>query len=203
MGLPTLLTHADAAMSTSGKLTLITGPSGVGKGTLVNLLLERHPSIWLSVSATTRSPRSGEQEGVQYFFHSRDRFDALVAGGGFLEWAEFAGNCYGTPRQPVEERMAEGRPVLLEIELEGARQVRRSFPDGFQIFLAPPSFEELERRIRGRGTDSEEAIQRRLSRARDELKAQAEFDAVVVNDNLDSALQQLERYMDFSSENLS
>ena len=199
MGLPTLLTHADAAMSTSGKLTLITGPSGVGKGTLVNLLLERHPSIWLSVSATTRSPRSGEQEGVQYFFHSRDRFDALVAGGGFLEWAEFAGNCYGTPRQPVEERMAEGRPVLLEIELEGARQVRHSFPEGFQIFLAPPSFEELERRIRGRGTDSEEAIQRRLSRARDELKAQAEFDAVVVNDNLDSALQQIERYMGLSS----
>ena len=186
-------------MSTSGKLTLITGPSGVGKGTLVNQLLERHPKIWLSVSATTRSPRSGEQEGVQYFFHSRDRFDALVAGGGFLEWAEFAGNCYGTPRQPVEERMAEGRPVLLEIELEGARQVRRSFPEGFQIFLAPPSFEELERRIRGRGTDAEEAIQRRLSRARDELKAQAEFDAVVVNDNLDSALQQLERYMGLSS----
>ena len=199
MGLPTLLTDVDAAMSTSGKLTLITGPSGVGKGTLVNQLMERHPNIWLSVSATTRTPRSGEQEGVQYFFHSRDRFDALVAGGGFLEWAEFAGNCYGTPRQPVEERMAEGRPVLLEIELEGARQVRRSFPEGFQIFLAPPSFEELERRIRGRGTDSEEAIQRRLSRARDELKAQAEFDAVVVNDNLDSALQQIERYMGLSS----
>ena len=199
MGLPTLLTHADPAMSTSGKLTLITGPSGVGKGTLVKQLLERHPNIWLSVSATTRTPRSGEQEGVQYFFHSRDRFDALVAGGGFLEWAEFAGNCYGTPRQPVEERMAEGRPVLLEIELEGARQVRRSFSEGFQIFLAPPSFEELERRIRGRGTDSEEAIQRRLSRARDELKAQAEFDAVVVNDNLDSALQQIERYMGLSS----
>ena len=186
-------------MSTSGKLTLITGPSGVGKGTLVNQLMERHPNIWLSISATTRTPRSGEQEGVQYFFHSRDRFDALVAGGGFLEWAEFAGNCYGTPRQPVEERMAEGRPVLLEIELEGARQVRRSFSEGFQIFLAPPSFEELERRIRGRGTDSEEAIQRRLSRARDELKAQAEFDAVVVNDNLDSALQQIERYMGLSS----
>ena len=121
-----------------------------------------------------------------------------MASGGLLEWAEFAGNCYGTPRQPVEERMAEGRPVLLEIELEGARQVRRSFPEGFQIFLAPPSFEELERRIRGRGTDSEEAIQRRLSRARDELKAQAEFDAVVVNDELDLALQQLEGYVELN-----
>ena len=162
-------------------------------------LLERHPQIWLSVSATTRSPRQGEQDGVNYFFHSRAGFEALVDEGGFLEWAEFAGNCYGTPRRPVEEQLAGGRPVLLEIELEGARQVRRSFPDGFQIFLAPPSFEELERRIRGRGTDSEEAIQRRLSRARDELKAQAEFDVVVVNDNLDSALQQLERYMGLGS----
>ena len=107
------------------------------------------------------------------------------------------------PRRPVEEQLAGGRPVLLEIELEGARQVRRSFPDGFQIFLAPPSFEELERRIRGRGTDSEAAIQLRLSRARDELKAQAEFDVVVVNDNLDSALQQLERYMGLSSGDLN
>ena len=182
-------------MSTSGKLTLITGPSGVGKGTLVNQLLERHPQIWLSVSATTRSPRQGEQNGINYFFHSRAGFEALVEQGGFLEWAEFAGNCYGTPRGPVEQQMAAGRPVLLEIELEGARQVRRSFPNGFQIFLAPPSFEELERRIRGRGTDSEEAIQRRLTRAREELEAQQEFDAVVINDDLESALNQVETLM--------
>ena len=178
-----------------GQLTVITGPSGVGKGTLVKLLLARNPSIWLSVSATTRSPREGELDGVSYFFHSRDQFDALVAAGGLLEWAEFAGNCYGTPRQPVEDQLATGRPVLLEIELEGARQVRRSFPEGVQIFLAPPSYGELERRIRGRGTDSEDAIGRRLARAKEELEAQAEFDAVVINDDLDQALQRLEQLM--------
>ena len=178
-----------------GTLTVITGPSGVGKGTLVQRLLARHPSIWVSVSATTRAPRQGECEGESYFFHSRDRFDALVKEGGLLEWAEFAGNCYGTPRAPVEQRLQEGRPVLLEIELEGARQVRRSFPEAVQIFLAPPSFEELERRIRGRGTDAEEAIQRRLLRAREELNAQGEFDAVVVNADLEQALMKLEGLM--------
>ena len=184
------------AMASSGKLTVITGPSGVGKGTLVSRLLERNPQIWLSVSATTRSPRDGEREGCNYFFLNRDRFQQLIADSGLLEWAEFAGNCYGTPREPVERQLGQGRPVLLEIELEGARQVRRSFPEAQQIFLAPPCFEELERRIRGRGTDGEDAIQRRLLRAREELKAQNEFDAVVVNDNLDQALLQLEAQMD-------
>ena len=184
-----------ALTETSARLTVLTGPSGVGKGTLVTRLRERHPSLWLSVSATTRSPRDGERDGEHYFFHTRDRFDALVAEGGLLEWAEFAGNCYGTPRQPVEAQLAEGLPVLLEIELEGARQVRRSFPQAFQIFLAPPSFDALEQRIRGRGTDSEEAIQKRLARARQELEAQAEFDAVVVNDDLELALAELERLM--------
>jgi len=166
-----------------GRLFLITGPSGVGKGTLVAALLRRHPQIWLSISATTRH------------FLDRQRFDADVAAGGLLEWAEFAGNCYGTPRRPVEERLASGRPVLLEIELEGARQVRRSFPSGFQIFIKPPSFEELERRIRGRGTDSDAAIARRLERARIELEAEAEFDAVLVNADLELALAELERLM--------
>ena len=178
-----------------GRLTLITGPSGVGKGTLVQGLLERHPEIWLSISATTRPPRAGEMEGEQYFFLSREGFERQVADGGFLEWAEFAGNLYGTPRQPVEAQLAAGRPVLLEIELEGARQVRRSFAAGYQIFVEPPSFAELERRIRGRGTDSEEAISRRLERARVELAAAAEFDAVLVNGELDKALAELERLM--------
>jgi len=179
----------------AGRLTVITGPSGVGKGTLVARLLQRHPQIWLSVSATTRTPRSGEVEGSSYFFLDRPSFEGQVAGGGFLEWAEFAGNLYGTPRQAVERQLAIGRPVLLEIELEGARLVRRSFPAGFQVFLEPPSFEELERRIRGRGTDSEEAIARRLERARVELAAAGEFDARLVNGDLEEALAQLERLM--------
>jgi guanylate kinase len=155
--------------------------------------MQRHPHLWLSVSATTRSPRAGEEEGRHYFFLSREAFERQVAAGGFLEWAEFAGNLYGTPRAAVQERLDAGRPVLLEIELEGARQVRRSFPDGFQVLLRPPSLQELERRIRGRGSDSEEAIRRRLARAREELRAEAEFDAVVVNDDLDLALAELER----------
>jgi guanylate kinase len=184
-----------SATPSTARLTLIAGPSGVGKGTLVARLLERHPRIWLSVSATTRAPREGEQEGVNYVFLSRDAFEERVAAGGFLEWAEFAGNLYGTPRQPLEAKLAEGRPVLLEIELEGARQVRRSFPAGFQLLLKPPSFAELERRIRGRGTDAEAAIERRLERARAELAAEAEFDAVLVNDDLEVALAELERLM--------
>jgi guanylate kinase len=184
-----------AEVSSAGRLFLITGPSGVGKGTLVAALLQRHPQIWLSISATTRAPRAGEQEGQHYFFLERASFEAKVAQGGLLEWAEFAGNCYGTPREPVEQQLAAGRPVLLEIELEGARQVRRSFPSGFQIFIKPPSFEELERRIRGRGTDSDQAIARRLERARVELEAEAEFDAVLVNADLDQALAELERLM--------
>jgi guanylate kinase len=178
------------------RLTVITGPSGVGKGTLVGQLLQRHPQIWLSVSATTRAPRQGEVEGQSYFFLSREHFEQQVAEGGFLEWAEFAGNLYGTPREPVETQLAAGRPVLLEIELEGARQVRRSFPAGFQVFLKPPSLAELERRIRGRGTDSEEAIRRRLERARVELAAEGEFDAALVNGDLTAALAQLEALMD-------
>lgn len=177
------------------RLTVITGPSGVGKGTLVRRLLERHPQIWLSVSATTRAPRPGEVDGESYFFLGREAFERQVAAGGFLEWAEFAGHLYGTPREPVERQLEQGRPVLLEIELEGARQVRRSFPAGVQLLIKPPSFAELERRIRGRGSDSEEAIRRRLERARVELAAEAEFDAVLVNADLDEACEQLERLM--------
>jgi guanylate kinase len=197
--IPTLLANCSTALppeSLHARLTVISGPSGVGKGTLVALLLDRHPRIWLSVSATTRAPRAGEVDGRDYVFLSRDRFEREVAAGGFLEWAEFSGNFYGTPRAPVEEHLRRGAPVLLEIELEGARQVRRSFPSAFQVLIKPPSFEELERRIRGRATDSEAAIARRLARARVELQSEDEFDAVIVNGDLMGALQELEGCME-------
>jgi guanylate kinase len=181
----------------SGRLTVITGPSGVGKGTLVARVLARHPSLWLSVSATTRDPRPGEIDGQHYFFLSREAFEQQVAAGGFLEWAAFAGHLYGTPRGPVEDHLQAGQPVLLEIELEGARQVRQTFPAAFQLLIKPPSFEELERRIRGRGTDSEAAIERRLERARVELQAEAEFDAVLVNADLTAAVAGLEQLLGF------
>lgn len=180
------------------RLTVLSGPSGVGKGTLVKALRKNHPQLWLSVSATTRAARLGEVEAIDYFFKSIDEFKQLVACGGLLEWAQFAGNSYGTPRQPVEQQLAAGAPVLLEIELEGARQVRKTFPEAFQIFLKPPSMAELEARIRGRGTELEAAIQKRLKRAEEELKAELEFDAVVVNNNINDALVQIELLMNLA-----
>jgi len=184
-----------ATQMANGTLTVLTGPSGVGKGTLVKLLRERHPDLYLSVSATTRSPRDGEVDGQDYFFVSRDRFMAMAEAGDLLEWAEFAGNCYGTPRQPIVERLARGEQVLLEIELEGARQVKTTFPEAFRVFVLPPSLDELERRLRSRGQDAEAAIERRLARAREEVAAADEFDQQVVNDDLDKALIQLESIM--------
>ncbi|MDY6937018.1 MAG: guanylate kinase [Cyanobacteriota bacterium] len=177
---------------TPGQLIVFTGPSGVGKGTLLKALRQRHPELLLSISATTRSPRTGEIHGKDYYFTDRSQFDRAIADGQFLEWAEFAGNCYGTPRQPVEEQIRLGRSIVLEIELEGAKQVRQSFPEAFSIFILPPSFEELERRLRSRASDSEAAIVRRLQRAREEITAADEFDVQVVNDNLETTLERLE-----------
>ena len=177
----------------SGKLMILTGPSGVGKGTLMRTLLQRHPELYYSVSATTRAPRSGETDGINYYFVSRTNFEQLVASGEFLEWAEFAGNYYGTPRQPVLEKVNSGKTVLLEIELDGARQVRTSFPQAISIFILPPSLEELEKRIRSRNQDSEDAIARRLILARNEIEAADEFDIQIVNDNFEMALCSLEK----------
>ncbi|GCL40052.1 guanylate kinase [Sphaerospermopsis reniformis] len=175
-----------------GKLIVLTGPSGVGKGTLMQKLLQLHPELYYSVSATTRSPRPGEINGQNYYFITRSQFEKLVAQGEFLEWAEFAGNYYGTPRAAVLEQIQSGKLVILEIELEGARQIRTSYPNALSIFILPPSFSELEKRIRGRGQDSQEAIARRLNRAQEEIEAAAEFDIQIVNDDLETALNQIE-----------
>ncbi|MGF1515102.1 MAG: guanylate kinase [Elainellaceae cyanobacterium] len=176
----------------NGRLIVLTGPSGVGKGTLLDRLLQRHSNLELSVSATTRSPRPGEVEGEDYFFISRAQFERMQTQDELLEWAEFAGNCYGTPRQGVEKQIAAGQSVVLEIELMGARQVRQIFPDAFTIFILPPSIDELERRLRDRGHDSETAIDQRLARARTEISAADEFDLQVVNDDLDRAIAAVE-----------
>lgn len=180
-------------MTAAAPVMVLCGPSGVGKGTVIAGLRQRVPDLWLSVSATTRAARQGETDGVEYFFLPRERFEAMIADDSMLEWAEYAGNLYGTPRRPVEERQSAGTPVLLEIELAGARQVRRSLPEAIQVFLAPPSMTELERRLRGRGTESEEQMQSRLRQARSELAAAeaGEFDHVVVNDDVRGTVRRL------------
>ncbi len=175
-----------------GRLIVFTGPSGVGKGTLLRALRHRYPALKLSVSATTRSPRVGEVDGQDYFFISRDAFQAMIDRGELLEWAEFAGNFYGTPKAAIAQAIEAGHWVILEIELEGARQVRETFPDALQLFVLPPSLEELESRIRLRGTEADDAIERRLQRALVEIEAASEFDEQIVNDDLEVALQQLE-----------
>jgi guanylate kinase len=170
---------------------VITGPSGVGKGTLIRGLMERHPQLELSVSATTRAPRPGEADGVDYHFLSREEFDRRVADGAFVEHADYAGRSYGTLRSELEARVRSGTPVVLEIEVQGARQVRAAMPEAVQVFIAPPSLDALRTRLIGRGTDDAEEVERRLRVAEQELAAQPEFGHVVVNDRLDEALEQL------------
>ncbi|MFI9310526.1 guanylate kinase [Streptomyces triculaminicus] len=173
------------------RLTVLSGPSGVGKSTVVAHMRKAHPEVWLSVSATTRKPRPGEREGVQYFFVEDEEFDKLVANGELLEWAEFAGNRYGTPRKAVLDRLEAGEPVLLEIDLQGARQVRETMPEAQLVFLAPPSWDELVRRLTGRGTESPEVIERRLKVAKVELAAESEFDTTLVNTSVEDVAREL------------
>lgn len=173
------------------RLTVLSGPSGVGKGTVVAALRRLEPRIWVSVSCTTRAPRPGETEGVQYYFVGRERFAEMAAAGELLEHAEFAGNRYGTPRAAVLDHLAAGVPTLLEIELEGARQVRRTMPDARFVFLAPPSLDVLVHRLAGRGTESADALTARLERAQVELAAEEEFDEVVVNNDVEQAAREL------------
>lgn len=178
---------------------MIAGPSGVGKGSIVERLLAGDPGrLALSVSATTRAPRVGEVDGVHYRFVSEVDFDAMIAGGELLEWAEVVGHRSGTPRRPVEEQLARGRDVVLEIDVQGARQVRELVPDAVLIFVAPPSLAELERRLRDRGTESEERIALRLATASAELQERDRFDHVVVNDDLGTASSQVAAIIDAS-----
>lgn len=173
------------------RLTVLSGPSGVGKSTVVARLRQLQPQIWQSVSVTTRRPRPGESDGREYFFVSERDFDVMAAEGKLLEWAQFAGNKYGTPRAPVEERLEAGIPTLLEIDVEGARQVRAAMPGTLLVFLAPPSWDELVRRLTERETEPPEVIQRRLAAARVELDAGSEFDITLVNTSVDDVCGQL------------
>jgi guanylate kinase len=174
------------------RLTVLSGPTAVGKGTVVTRLIQLHPEIFVSISVTTRPPRPGEIDGVHYHFVSDDQFDTLIADGALLEWAVVHGvQRYGTPLVPVMQALAAGRPALLEIDLQGARQVKSSLPEARFVFLAPPSWQELVRRLVGRGTESAAQRERRLETARAELAAQTEFDDVVVNHEIDQAVADL------------
>jgi guanylate kinase len=166
---------------------VLAGPSGVGKGAIVSRLLAARPDLRLSISATTRPPRPAEVEGRDYYFVAPHAFDKLIASGGLLEWAEIFGNRYGTPREPVDRALEEGRSVVTEVDVQGARQIRAARPDAFLVFIRPPSLQELERRLRTRDTETDEQLRRRLDKASEELAAEPEFDAAVVNDDLDEA----------------
>jgi guanylate kinase len=173
------------------RVFVITGPSGVGKGTLIRGVMERLPALELSVSATTRAPRSGEQDGRDYHFLSSEEFEHRARAGDFVEHADYAGRRYGTLRSELEQRVRSGAPVVLEIEVQGARQVRAAMPEAVQVFIAPPSLQALRTRLIGRGTDGSEEVERRLGVAEQELAARDEFAHVVVNDRLEDALDQL------------
>lgn len=185
------------------RLFVLAGPTAVGKGTVAAVVREQHPEIFLSVSATTRAPRPGEVDGVHYRFVDDATFDRLVADGQMLEWAVVHGtHRYGTPRGPVDEALAAGRPAMLEIDLQGARQVRETMPEAVFVFLKPPSWEELVRRLVGRGTETEAERERRLQTARDELAAESEFDVTIVNREVHDAVAELVALMVDSSTDL-
>jgi len=183
-------------MSSSHRLTVLAGPTAVGKGTVVAYLREHYPEVWVSVSATTRPPRPGEVDGEHYHFVDDETFDAMIAADDLLEWAVVHKTArYGTPRQPALEALAAGRLALLEIDLQGARQVREHMPQARFVFLAPPSWDELVRRLVGRGTETEAERERRLETAREELAAEREFDATVVNSSIRDAAEELVELM--------
>lgn len=170
-----------------GLLILISGPSGTGKGTVCDLLRQKHPEISYSISATTRQPRPGEQDGVNYYFYTKEKFREMIDQGQLLEWADVYGNFYGTPKQKVLDRLEAGEDILLEIDTQGALNVMKVMPEGLFIFLLPPSLEELAARLKGRGTETEESLHRRLGAAVDEIKLATKYRYVVVNDKVEDA----------------
>jgi len=182
---------AAVATTVHSRLTVLSGPSGVGKSTVVAELARAYPQIWISVSVTTRKPRPGEVDGRHYHFVDDSKFDQLIASGALLEWARFSGNRYGTPLAPLKEKLEAGVSSLLEIDVAGARQVRMAAPEARLVFLAPPSWDELVRRLRGRGTEPPEVLERRLAAAREELAAQDEFDVTLVNTSVRDVCRQL------------
>lgn len=178
-----------------GKLFVISGSSGVGKGTVIKEFLQRHPEFKLSVSCTTRSPREGEAHGINYFFLSKDEFKSCIDNNEFLEWAEFSGNMYGTQKAYVETKLGEGKNLILEIDTQGALNVKKIMPDAQLIFILPPSLEELEARLRGRHTETEEAIKKRLQTVKSEMENSKHFDFQIVNDSIENAVVNLEKVM--------
>ncbi len=183
-------------MENKGLLIVISGFSGAGKGTLVKALLEKYDNYALSISMTTRAPREGERDGVEYFFTTRERFEETIRQNGLIEYAPYCGNYYGTPRAYVEEQMALGKNVILEIEIQGALKIKKKFPESLLIFITPPSAGELKRRLEGRGTESAEVIAKRLARAAEESEGIEAYDYVVVNDRLEECVEEIHRLVD-------
>jgi len=178
-------------MIDKGKLIVLSGPSGSGKSTIIRRIMELRDDVCFSISATTRAPRPGEEHGVHYYFLEKERFMTMAANGEFLEYTEYVGNCYGTPKAPVLANLEAGRSVLFDIEVEGAQNIKKSFPEAVTVFLAPPSFAELERRLRNRNQDSDEKIRQRLKRAREEQALAGQYDYIVINDDVDVAANEV------------
>lgn len=178
-------------MNKKGLLIVLSGPSGVGKGTVLRAFLKEHPDLVCSISATTRTPREGEVDGVSYYFHTQEEFLELIAQGQMLEYAEYNHNFYGTPRRFVEEQLAAGRDVILEIEVKGAAQVQVNYPEACSVFVIPPDFQQLAERLKGRGTEDSKAIMERLTSAKDELLRASQYDYIIVNDRVETAAQTL------------
>ncbi|WP_408071062.1 guanylate kinase [Butyrivibrio sp. JL13D10] len=178
-------------MSNKGIIVVVSGFSGAGKGTLMKELIKRYDNYALSVSATTRQPRPGEENGREYFFITKEEFEKLISEDGLVEYANYVGNYYGTPKKFVQEKLDAGKDVILEIEIQGALQIKKKFPKALLLFITPPSVEELEKRLRGRGTETEDVIHGRLLRAKEEGQGIDEYDNIVINDNLDACVKQM------------